>query len=114
MPYIAVNTSLKLTGEQKEKIKAEFGRLITIIPTKTEAGLLVDFADDRTMYRAGEAVPSAFIEIRLFHKSELEPKKKFTEEVFQMLNRELGIEIPRIYLSFLEFENWGTGGTLKS
>ncbi|MCL1817475.1 MAG: phenylpyruvate tautomerase MIF-related protein, partial [Spirochaetaceae bacterium] len=110
MPYIAFNTSLKLTAEQKEKVKAEFGRLITIIPTKTEAGLLVDFSDGRTMYRAGEAAPCAFIEIRLFGKAEMGPKKKFTEEVFQMLNRELGLEIPRMYLNILEFENWGSAG----
>ena len=110
MPYIAFNTSLKLTKEQKEKVKAEFGRLIEIIPTKTEAGLLVDFSDGRAMYRAGEEAPCAFIEIRLFGKSEFEYKKKFTQEVFEMCKKELSLEIPRMYLNILEFDNWGTKG----
>jgi hypothetical protein len=54
MPYIAINTSVKLSAAQKEKIKAELGRLITIIPTKTEVGLLIDLSDSRIIYKAGK------------------------------------------------------------
>ena len=114
MPYIAVNTAQKLSDAQKDKIKAELGRLITIIPTKTEAGLLVDFSGDRTMYKAGENVSGAFIEIRLFHKAEFEPKKKFAEETFEMFSRELGLKKENMYLNILEFDNWGSAGTYKS
>ena len=113
MPYIAVNTTLKLSAAQKEKIKTEFGRLITIIPTKTEAGLLVDFSDSRTIYKGGEEVSGAFIDVRIFHKSDFEPKKKFTEESFEMLSRELGTKKENMYLNIMEFDNWGSGGTFK-
>jgi phenylpyruvate tautomerase PptA (4-oxalocrotonate tautomerase family) len=114
MPYIAINTSQKLSDAQKEKIKTELGRLITIIPTKAEAGLLVDFSDSRTMYKAGENVSGAFIDVRLFHKSDFEPKKKFTEETFEMLSRELGLKKENMYLTIMEFDNWGSAGTYKS
>ena len=113
MPYIAVNTTQKIPAAMKEKIKAEFGRLIAIIPTKTEAGLLVDFSDGRTIFKAGEEVDGAFIDLRLFHKSEYEPKKKFTEESFEMLIRELGLKKENIYITIMEFDNWGSAGTLK-
>ena len=112
MPYIAINTTLELSDSRKEKIKAELGRLITIIPTKTEAGLLVDFSGSRTIYKAGENVSGIFIDLRLFHKSDHEPKKKFTEETFEMLARELGVKKEDMYLTIMEFENWGAGGTL--
>jgi phenylpyruvate tautomerase PptA (4-oxalocrotonate tautomerase family) len=114
MPYIAINTTQKLSDGQKEKIKTELGRLIAVIPTKNEAGLLVDFSDSRTIYKAGENVQGAFIDLRLFHKSEFEPKKKFTEETFEMLSRELGIKKEHMYLNIMEFDNWGSAGTLKS
>ena len=113
MPYIALNTTVKLSAAQKEKIKAEFGRLITLIPTKNEAGLLVDFSGDRTIYKAGKEVSGAFIDLRLFHKSDYEPKKKFTEETFEMLSRELGMSKDNLYLTIMEFENWGSAGTYK-
>ena len=113
MPYVLINTSLKLNASQKEKVKAEFGRLITIIPTKIEAGLLVDFSDGHTMYRAGEEAPCAFIEIRLFGKADMAPKKEFTKQVFEMLKAELGLEIPRMYLNIMEFDTWGSAGIFK-
>ena len=113
MPYIALNTAQKLSDAQREKIKTELGRLITIIPTKNEAGLLVDFSDSRTFYKAGENVSGAFIEIRLFHKTDFEAKKKFTEETFELLSRELGLKKENMYLNFLEFDNWGSAGTYK-
>jgi phenylpyruvate tautomerase PptA (4-oxalocrotonate tautomerase family) len=113
MPYIAVNTVQQLSIAQKEKIKAELGRLICLIPTKNEAGLLVDFSDGRTMYRAGEKVPAAFIDVRLYNKAALEPKKAFTQAVFDLFAQELGIKKEHMYLNIIEFENWGSGGVLK-
>jgi hypothetical protein len=113
MPYILINTSLRLTPAQKEKVKTELGRLIAIIPAKSEAGLLVDFSEGHTMYRAGEQAPCAFIEIRLFGKTGVDEKKQLTQEVFGMLNRELGLEIPRMYLNIQEFETWGSAGIFK-
>jgi phenylpyruvate tautomerase PptA (4-oxalocrotonate tautomerase family) len=114
MPYIAVNTTQELSVSLKEKIKAEFGRLIAIIPTKTEAGLLVDFSGGRTIFKGGTEVSGAFIDLRLFHKSETEPKKKFTEEIFGLFSRELGIKPEHLYLTITEYEQWGSGGTLKA
>jgi len=114
MPYIAINTAQTLSDAQKERIKTELGRLITIIPTKTEAGTLVDFSDSRTFYKGGENVSGAFIDVRLFHKADYEPKKKFTEETFGMLSRELGVKKENMYLSITEYDNFGSGGTLKS
>ena len=114
MPYIAINTDLKLSDAQKEKVKTELGRLITIIPTKTEAVTMIDFSDCRTFYRGGVIISGAFIELRLFHKTDFEAKKKFTEETFEMLSRELGLKKENMYLNILEFENWGSGGIFKT
>jgi phenylpyruvate tautomerase PptA (4-oxalocrotonate tautomerase family) len=113
MPYIAVNTTKKLSAAGKKKIKTELGRLIGIIPTKSEANLLVDFSGGRSMYKAGDEVPGAFIDLRLFHKADYEAKKKFTEETFELLSRELGLKKENMFLTIMEFENWGSGGTLK-
>ena len=113
MPYIAVNTTQELSDAQKEKIKTELGRLIAVIPTKNEAGLLIDFSGSRTIYKAGKEVQGVFLDLRLYHKSDFEPKKKFTEETFEMFMRELGTQKENMYLTIMEFDNWGSGGTFK-
>ena len=112
MPYIAVNTTQELNQAQKEKIKAELGRLMSIIPTKTEASLLIDFSGGRTLYKGGINIDGAFVDLRLFGKSELGPKKQYTAEVFSLLNRELGIKKEHIYLTIGEYETWGSNGEL--
>jgi phenylpyruvate tautomerase PptA (4-oxalocrotonate tautomerase family) len=113
MPYIAINTVEKLSASKEEAIKAEIGRLITIIPTKTEGGLLIEFSGGHSLYRGGAKVNGAYVEVRLYQPSDFEAKKKFTEEVFSLLSRELGIEKNHMYLNIIELENWGGGGTLK-
>jgi phenylpyruvate tautomerase PptA (4-oxalocrotonate tautomerase family) len=112
MPYIAIITAQKLSSIQKETIKSELGRLITIIPTKTEAGLFIDFSDGHSLYKAGAEVPAAFIDVRLHTRAALEPKKQFTKETFDLLTRELGIKPEHMYLTIAEFDNWGAGGSL--
>ena len=113
MPYIAINTSLELSDSKKEKIKAELGRIMSIIPTKTEAGLFVDFSDGRTQYKGGIKIDGAFIDLRLFHKSEFEPKKQYASELFNILIQELGLKKEHIYMNISEFENWGSNGEFR-
>ena len=112
MPYISVNTAMELNAAQKDKIKSELGRLMSIIPTKSEAGLMVDFSGGRTVYKGGEKVDGAFIDLRLYHKSELEPKKQFTAEVFNLLTQELGMKKEHMYLTIGEYDTWGSNGEL--
>ena len=113
MPYISINTAQELSAPQKEKIKVELGRLMSIIPTKTEAGLIIDFSDGRTFYKGGIKVDGAFIDLRLYGKSEFEPKKQYTAEVFDLLSRELGIKKENMYLNIGEYEIWGSNGELR-
>ena len=113
MPYIALNTSLEISETQKELIKTELGSLITIIPDKTESKLMIDFSESKTIYKAGSKTSGVFIDLRLFHKSEFEAKKEFTEKTIEMINQKLDISKENIYLTIMEFDNWGSGGTLK-
>ncbi|MDR2607969.1 MAG: hypothetical protein LBC57_06210 [Treponema sp.] len=112
MPYIAFSTSLELSLPQKEKLKSEFGRLIPLIPGKAEADLQVDISSGRVMYMAGTEESSAFVELRILNKADMEAKKRFTQETFAMLHRELQLSKDRIYLNIIEFEHWGYGGDL--
>jgi hypothetical protein len=113
MPYIAINTNLNISETQKEMIKTEFGYLITIIPGKTESLLMIDFSECRTIYKAGSKVSGVFIDLRLFHKSEFEVKKIFTEKTIEMIHQKLAVLKENIFLTIMEFDNWGSGGALK-
>ncbi|MDR1901127.1 MAG: hypothetical protein LBQ88_02425 [Treponema sp.] len=109
MPYISVAIGQKLTAQQKEKVKTELGRLITIIPGKTEQDLIVHIQDG-ALYMGGTEAPSAYIDLRLYIKTDMEAKKRFTRELFAFITGEFGIEADRQYLTISEYDNWGYDG----
>ncbi len=113
MPYIAINTSKSLTDTQKEELKTALGEKITVIPGKSESRLMIDISDNHTMYFAGEKRELAYIDVRCYKTTEFENKKAFTEVVFNLVQQITGLPQDAIYLTYSEFENWGTMGTMK-
>lgn len=113
MPYIAINTSLKLDEERKAALKTALGENITLISGKTEQKLMVDISDGHAMYFKGDARELAFIDVRCFGRAELSDKKTFTQAVFQSVQKITGLPQDGIYLCYGEYENWGTMGSLK-
>ncbi|MDR3146359.1 MAG: hypothetical protein LBU21_08780 [Treponema sp.] len=110
MPYIQVNIGQKLTASQKELLKNELGRLITIIPGKTEPDLIVNIQDGGSFYMGGTETPSAYIDLRVYTRTDPEAKKDFTRKLFAFIAREFGIQTGRQYLTITEYDNWGYDG----
>jgi hypothetical protein len=110
MPYISITIGQKLDVSQKETLKNELGRLIAIIPGKTEADLLVNIQDGGSLYMGGTEAPSVYIDLRMLGKANLEVKKRFTRELCAFIAREFGIENGRQYLTIVEYDHWGYDG----
>jgi hypothetical protein len=109
MPYISIATNKKLDEAQRLTIKAAMGKLITIIPGKTEPDLMVHIQSE-PMFMAGEEAPCAYIDLRVYTKTTEEAKKRFTKETCAWMEKELGIPIDNQYLTIAEYDNWGYGG----
>jgi phenylpyruvate tautomerase PptA (4-oxalocrotonate tautomerase family) len=110
MPYIQVTLGQKLSDPQKETLKSELGRLIAIVPGKTEPDLIVSIQDGTSLYMGGTREPSAYIDLRVYTKTDPEAKKRFTRELFAVITAQLGIPISRQYLTIAEYDHWGYGG----
>ena len=113
MPYIHINTTEKLDASQMEKIKSSLGQTITLIPGKQEKGLMVDFSDGHTMYLGGVADKTAFVEVHCFKKSEDNGKKAFVASIFDILEENASIPKNRVYVNFIDLDEWGAGGSLN-
>jgi Macrophage migration inhibitory factor (MIF). len=110
MPFVNTITNVKITAEKAEILKAKYGKAITLIPTKTEGGLMVSFIDDSVMYKAGANEPCAFIEIRIYGTTTKEAFGDITAEMTKIMKDELGIEADHVYINMMEFPVWGSGG----
>jgi hypothetical protein len=109
VPYISVDIGQKLSGSQKESLKAELGRLISLIPGKTEEELIVKIQDS-ALYMGGAEVPCVYIDLRIYGKTSHEAKTRFTREIFAFIAREFGVPPDRQYLTIGEYDNWGYDG----
>lgn len=113
MPYIAIATSKSLTKEQKTALKTKLGEKISIIPGKAEDRLMVDISENHDMYFKGVERELAFVDVKCYGETEMEYKKAFTEAAFEVLQKETGLPQDSIYLTFTDYKNWGTLGSLK-
>lgn len=113
MPYIAIRTSCALSQEQKDELKSGLGERIALIPGKDESRLMVDIADGHAMYLAGVQRELAYVDVKCYRAADFESKKRFTEAVFQLLEQTVGLPKDAVYLTYSEFENWGTLGSMK-
>lgn len=113
MPYIQVNTSKKLSADERDQLAAALGERISIIPGKEEKGLMVDIVDGRHMYYAGKKGEVAFVEIRCFGTTGSEGQKAYAQSVFEVLESQLGLQKHQVYYNHVDLLRWGSGGVLR-
>jgi len=65
------------------------------------------------MYFAGEKRKLAYVDVRCYGSTEFENKKALTEALFDAVELHTGLHDDSIYLTYTEFSNWGTRGTMK-
>lgn len=111
MPYINANLSQKLTEENIEALKCEIGKLLSLIG-KSEQHLMVDIESGKNMYFKGKKEPSAYIDVRIYGNCDYERKNKFTQALFEIIEKITDIKKSNVFVSIQEFPNWGMNGGL--
>lgn len=112
MPYISTKTTVKLSNEKCEAIKARLGKAIELIPGKSENWLMLSFEGDSVMYFKGKNDrPLAFVEVKLFGKASGNAYDRLTKEITDILGDELNIQPDCIYVKYEEASTWGWNGS---
>ncbi|MDE6875796.1 MAG: hypothetical protein K2P87_15240 [Lachnospiraceae bacterium] len=108
MPFISSRVSVPVSGEQKDSLAKELGKMIALIPGKSEEWLMLEFAGGCEMYFAGDrSQPCAMIEIKVFGKIPADSSAQMTKAVCGLYEKELHIKKERIYIKYEEVSQWG-------
>lgn len=111
MPYIKTTTSISIPN--KEKLKAALGKIISLIPGKSEDWLMLSFEENKDLYFKGKKTEkAAFVEVKIFGSCSKESKNKVVKEICSLLNTELNIKGDSVYITFQEISDWGYDGAL--
>lgn len=113
MPYIDVRVASPLTEPQKLQIKEGLGRVITLIPGKTEAVTMICLNGGCDLYMDGKALPhGAYVDIRTFGDAAREHKEAVATAVAGLLKDVLSVPGDQLYLTFSGHREWGCNGGL--
>lgn len=112
MPYINTVTTRKISDSERNEIKAELGKIISLFPGKSEDWLMLSFSDDVKMYfRGDDGADTAFVEVKIFGKSTKEAYENVTAAICELYEEKLGIPSERIYVKYEECDKWGWNGS---
>ena len=111
MPFIDLRTTAKIDENKEAILRKEFGKIITLIPGKTEAWLMLEFSDECKMaFRGNTDGDTAMVSVELLGSA---PKKSYddmTRVICETVNTVLGVPMERIYVKYEEFSVWGFAG----
>lgn len=111
MPFIDVKTSAQLNSDKIEQIKSELGRAISLIPGKSENWLMVNIADNCSLYFKGaDSKNTAFVNVSVFGETSKANCENLTAEICKILENSADIPSDRVYVKFEFSDLWGYNG----
>lgn len=113
MPFIHVSLSVQISQEKKQILAEQIGHLIAQIPGKTYEKTMIRIDDGCDIYRAGQKADLVFLETRLYQVSEMEDKKQYIKQLFDLVQKELGISKTDAYFNIIELDHWGSRGDFR-
>lgn len=114
MPYVQLNTNVKLTDIQKDEILRRTAELILCIPPKTIERTMVELNDGRDMYFGCSKDGCMKVKVELFHESAFGLREEYAIELMKMISKVTDIATERIYLTYSTYDHWGNGGKLSN
>ncbi len=110
MPYIDAKLTVSLSSEQKEDLKTELGRMISIL-NKPESYLMVGIDDSYDLWFGGEKLEKgAYIAVSLLGNASSDLYNMMTGAICAMLEQKFGIPGNAVYVSYHPVSDWGWNG----
>ena len=111
MPMIKVETTVSLSEEKRDILKAELGKAISIMG-KPESYLMINLVDNQDLYFGGNKLDKgAFVEVKALGNIDAGQSDKMTAKVCEILNTQLGIPGDAVYVAYFGTSNWGWNGS---
>ena len=111
MPFIDLKTTAKISKDNEKRLTEEFGKIITLIPGKTERWLMLNFSDECRMAFSGNSdADTAYINVELLGSTTDAVYDKLTRAICDTVSGVLDVPSDRIYVKYEECEHWGFAG----
>ena len=111
MPFIDSKISVSVAPEKKEIIKAEFGRLMSVLG-KSESYLMVGMEDNYDLWMGGKKLEKgAYVSVSLLGNASSDAYEKLTGKICELFENELNIPGSSVYVTYHPVSDWGWNGS---
>ena len=110
MPFVNVKANFQIEDGKVLAIKENLGKLIEILPGKSEKWLMVQIEDNQKIFFSGSDDKAVLVQVDLFGESDDESLNSFTSNISSYLQNELSVAKKRIYVRYLRTNYWGYNG----
>ena len=111
MPFIDSKISVAVAPEKKEIIKAEFGRLMSVLG-KSESYLMVGMEDNYDLWMGGKKLDKgAYVSVSLLGNASSDAYEKLTGKICELFENELNIPGSSVYVTYHPVSDWGWNGS---
>lgn len=111
MPFIDSKISVSVAPEKKEIIKAEFGRLMSVLG-KSESYLMVGMEDNYDLWMGGTKLEKgAYVSVSLLGNASSDAYEKLTGKICELFENELNIPGSSVYVTYHPVSDWGWNGS---
>jgi len=111
MPFITCKVNRPISREQEIGLKARLGKVIELVPGKSERYLLLIFEpDSRLWLRGDDSHPMVYIDAAIFGNEGHRGYPEFTAEVTRAFGDILGIPAGNVYIKYEDITAWGVNG----
>lgn len=111
MPFIDVKLSKKITDDEKEQLKCDLGKSISILH-KPESYLMVGICDGYDLYFAGNKLSNgAYLSVSALGKINPADAQKMTASICDILNKRFSIAGNDVYVTYSDIDKWGWDGS---
>lgn len=110
MPFVEVKANFEIEEAKVLSIKDRLGKLIELLPGKSEKWLMVQVEDNKKIFFDSSADKAILVQVDLYGKSDDKSLNTFTANISEYLESELGVSKKRIYVRYLNTDHWGYDG----
>ena len=93
MPFVEVKANFEIEEAKVLSIKDRLGKLIELLPGKSEKWLMVQVEDNKKIFFDSSADKAILVQVDLYGKSDDKSLNTFTANISEYLESELGVKI---------------------
>ena len=110
MPFINTITNKKISADDRAFLKAELGKMIDLVPGKSEKFLMLAFREADMYFGGEDNFDMVCVEVALYGSYQRKDYNYMTKSISKLYSERLGIPADKIYIKYQDCFQWGWNG----